>query len=384
MRIAIIGAGLIGGAAARHLARAGHDVVLIGPAEPGDKRCHDGVFASHYDEGRITRKLDPWAFWSRVSRESIARYGEIEAESGISFYTEAGAMLAGPADGTLIRQTAEVQEAAGFPAERLTGGALAERFPFFAFAPGTLALYEATAAGHISPRRLARAQRVAAERAGARYLAAEAQGLDETAAGISVATSEGPVRADRALVATGGFTDVLLPGALPLSVYARTVALFEIDAAEAARLSSMPSLIALLPNGEDPYLLPPIRYPDGRLYLKLGGDPVDVPLEGRAALGDWFRGGGSAEVGARLEAMIRKRMPGLAIRRTVTDACVTTYTPADRPAIGRLSDRVAVAVAGCGRGAKCSDELGRLGGLAVLGAALPDWAELQPVAARAA
>ncbi len=384
MRIAVIGAGLIGGAAARHLAKAGHDVVLIGPPEPADKRGHHGVFGSHYDEGRITRKLDPWAFWSRVSRESIARYAEIEAESGIPFYTGAGAMLAGPADGALIRQTAEVQEAAGFPAERLTGAALAERFPYFAFSGDTLALYEATGAGHISPRRLARAQQAAACRAGARHLAVEAEGLEETGTGVRIATAEGRVEADRALVATGGFTDLLLPGALPLSVYARTVALFEIDAAEAARLSGMPSLIALLPNGEDPYLLPPIRYPDGRLYLKLGGDPVDVPLEGRAALGDWFRGGGSAEVGARLEAMIRERMPGLAIRRTVTDACVTTYTPADRPAIGRLSSRVAVAVAGCGRGAKCSDELGRLGGLAALGEALPDWAELEPVTSRAA
>jgi len=210
-------------------------------------------------------------------------------------------------------------------------------------------------------------------------LPAEAEGIEETGAGVRIATTAGPVTADRALVATGGFTDLLLPGALPLKVYARTVALFELDPEEAARLAGMPSLIVLLPNGEDPYLLPPIRYPDGRIYLKLGGDPVDVPLERRAALGDWFRSGGSAEVGARLEAMVRERMPGLAIRRTRTDACVTTYTPTDRPAIGRLSDRVAVAVAGCGRGAKCSDELGRLGGLAVLGEALPDWAEVQPV-----
>ena len=180
-------------------------------------------------------------------------------------------------------------------------------------------------------------------------------------------------------MATGGFTDGILPGALPLTVHARTVARFEVDEGEAARLAGMPALIWLEDGGEAPYLLPPIRYPDGRIYLKLGGDPQDVALQGAAAIGNWFRSGGSAEVGAQLEAMVRARMPGLAIRRVVTDACVTTHTPADRPAIGRLSERVAVAVAGCGRGAKCSDELGRLGGLVLLGEALPDWAEVQAV-----
>ena len=55
MRIAIIGRGLIGSAAARHLAEAGHEVVLIGPGEPANYASHPGVFGSHYDEGRITR-----------------------------------------------------------------------------------------------------------------------------------------------------------------------------------------------------------------------------------------------------------------------------------------------------------------------------------------
>ncbi|RBI86306.1 N-methyl-l-tryptophan oxidase [Rhodosalinus halophilus] len=382
MRVAVIGAGLIGGAAARHLATAGHAVTLIGPNEPADKRAHRGVFASHYDEGRITRRLDPAEFWSRVSRASIDRYAEIEAASGVSFHSPVGAMLAGPERGAAIRSTAAVQAAAGFEAETLRAPDLARSFPYFAFPDTTLALHEMGGAGHISPRRLAVAQRTAALRAGARHVSAEATGIEKTAGGIRIATGAGEVEADRVLVATGGFTDGLLPGLLPLSVYARTVARFEVDKEEAARLDGMPALIWLENGGEAPYLLPPIRYPDGRIYLKLGGDPEDVALHGATEIGDWFRSGGSAEVGARLEAMVRDRMPGLAIRRVVTDACVTTYTPADRPAIGRVSARVAVAVAGCGRGAKCSDELGRLGALAVLGEALPDWAEVQDVAPR--
>ena len=95
MVIAVIGAGMIGAAAARHLTQDGHEVVLIGPPEPQDKSTHHGVFGSHYDEGRITRALDPWPFWSRASRASIARYCQIEADSGIRFFHETGTVMAG-------------------------------------------------------------------------------------------------------------------------------------------------------------------------------------------------------------------------------------------------------------------------------------------------
>lgn len=374
MAIAVIGRGLIGSAAARHLAKAGHEVVLIGPGEPTEKTTHAGVFASHYDEGRITRKLDPWPFWSRVSRAAIGRYAEIEAESGVSFFSAVGAMMAGPADGDLMGRVEAVAEEAGFAFDRYEGAALAKRFPYFQFPEGTLALHEPSGAGHISPRRLVRAQGIAAQRAGARIVEATASGFSETPAGVTVETDAGPVQADRVLVAAGGFTNMLLPGALPVKVHARTVALFEIDEDEAARLSGQPSLIYLKPNGEDPYLLPPIRYSDGRIRLKLGGDPEDVRLEGTEAIKAWFRSGGSSQVADALTGQVRERMPGLAIRNVTRDACVTTYTERDTPIIGALSDRVAVAVAGCGRGAKCSDELGRLGAEAVLGRCDPDLA----------
>ncbi|MHC0052370.1 FAD-dependent oxidoreductase [Actibacterium sp. D379-3] len=372
MAIAVLGRGLIGSAAARHLACAGEEVVLIGPSEPADKTSHTGVFASHYDEGRITRALDPWRFWSKVSRASIARYAQIEADSGVRFFSDVGAMMAGPARGDFIRQVDTVRAEAGIVAERYGGAALAARFPYFDFPEGTLALYEPSGAGYISPRNLVRAQGVAAQRAGARIIDATATGITEDAAGVTVQTDAGPVVADRVLAAAGGFTNMILSRPLPLRVYARTVALFEIDAQEEARLAGMPSLIYLKPNGEDPYLLPPIRYPDGKTYLKLGGDPADVPLADAAAVKAWFRSGGSADVAERLTAQMRERMPGLAIRSVQRAACVTTYTDRDVPLIDRLSDRVAVAVAGCGRGAKCSDELGRLGAEAVLGRCDPE------------
>ncbi|EAQ03687.1 hypothetical protein OB2597_10606 [Pseudooceanicola batsensis HTCC2597] len=374
MKLAVIGAGLIGSAAARHLARQGRDVTLIGPGEPADKTAHDGVFASHYDEGRITRGLDPMPFWSRASRAAIARYAEIEEASGIRFYSEVGCLMAGPEGSPQVENMRAVAARDAIPCEEHDDASLSGRFPCFAFPPDTAALFEAKDAGHISPRALTRAQIVAATRAGARHIAAEVTGFDETAGGVRVTTAAETLTFDRILLATGGFSRLLLQDRLPIEVYARTVALFEIDAVETRRLAGMPSLIYLDPEGENPYLLPPIRYPDGRTYLKMGGDPEDVVLTTRQELADWFRSPGTPGVGAAIEAMIRDRMPGLRIERSATMSCVTTYTPDEHPHITALSDRVFTAIGGCGRAAKNSDELGRLGALRLTDQPLPDWA----------
>lgn len=380
MTIAVIGRGPIGSAAARHLARAGQAVVLIGPGEPAQKATHRGVFASHWDEGRITRALDPDPFWSAVSRASIARYAEIEAESGIGFFTESGAMIAAPAGGDYMRDVAAVQAEAGINAETLTGAALAARFPCFAFPDGIEARYEPRGAGHVNPRRMVAAQTEAARRAGAEVMDATALRLDITAKGARVITDAGDVPADRVLVANGGWANTLLPEPLPLAVHARTIAFFAQDAHAqdtfaqdtfaqdtAAAPGGMPTLVYRTPAGEVPYLLPPIRYPDGQHYVKIGGDPEDSLLDTPEAVGDWFRSGGSVEVGVYLRTLIEGLMPGLDTSRMHVEPCVTVFTPEDRPAIRRLGARLAVAVAGCGRGAKCADELGRMAAEVVAG-----------------
>ena len=94
----VIGKGMIGSAAARHLAERTDRVALIGPDEPRDPATHDGAFADHYDEGRITRILDPHLVWAKLARESIRRYRDMESRSGIAFYHEVGQLSVGPLD----------------------------------------------------------------------------------------------------------------------------------------------------------------------------------------------------------------------------------------------------------------------------------------------
>lgn len=376
--LAVIGRGLIGAAAARHLAAAGHGVALIGPDEPLDRAAHPGPFASHHDEGRITRALEADPFWSRVSRAAIARYPEIAAASGIDFFTEAGAVIAGPADGPQMRAVAATAEAEALQADRLEGVGLLMRLRALRFPEGTLAFHERRGAGHISPRRLVAAQTEAARRAGARIVAAPVRRLSEDATGVTVETDTGSLRAGRALVAAGAWSGALLPGLPPLAVFARTVALFVLDRVEAARLASLPALVVYGPDGRDCYVLPPIRYPDGRVLLKIGGDPVDRRLTSAAEIDAWFRTAGDTEVGTHLATRLGTLIPDFRPEGMETAPCVTTFTARASPLIARLSDRIAVATAGCGRGAKCSDELGRLGARALLGGPEPELAGLGP------
>ncbi|MHA3915013.1 NAD(P)/FAD-dependent oxidoreductase [Halovulum sp. GXIMD14793] len=363
--IAVIGRGLIGSAAARHLAKAGHETILIGPSEPHNFRQHTGVFASHYDEGRITRRLDAHPFWSKVGEAAIQRYAQIEAESGIHFFTECGALIIASEDCPYIAGVAEINK--HVDATRLDPTELSQRFPYFRFDPGSVGFHEATQAGHVSPRRLVAAQTEAARRHGARIVDAVAEALTDT----GVRTAMGDIAADHVIVATGAYGNTLLPEPLALQVYARTITFLEIDPPEAARLSGMPSSIWRLPDGRDPYMLPPIRYPDGRTFLKLGGDPSDTLLSSGDDISDWFRSGGNADVAAHHHQTVEDLIPGLSIAATHHAPCAVTFTKTGLPYIDRQSDRLTLAIGGCGAAAKSSDELGRLAAEAAFGQSDP-------------
>jgi glycine/D-amino acid oxidase-like deaminating enzyme len=367
IKLAVIGRGLIGSAAARHLSKMGHDVALIGPDEPADFSRHNGVFGSHYDEGRITRRFDPEPFWVQMNCAAISRYSEISSESGVEFYREVGVLHVGSGESPDVASVSRITAEAGILCEAYNDVGLAERFPLLRSTAGMQGYFEPRNAGYISPRRLVRAQTIAAERAGARIINGPALGISESGSGVTIRTRSGSVDAERVLVAAGGHTQSLLGQSLGFTVYGRTAALFRLGAAEVQRLAGMPSMRCIGPKGENPYILPPIPYPDGQTWLKLGGDPVDLPLESEADIKDWFRSGGSIPVADVLQKQILDRIRDLKFEERRVVPCMTTYGKSGLPCIGPLSERVSVAFCCYGKSAKCSDELGRLGSMALLG-----------------
>ena len=215
-------------------------------------------------------------------------------------------------------------------------------------------------AGYISPRNLVKAQTICAEKSGAIVWDTIALAITEQASRVLISTQASEIEADQVLVAAGGFANMVLPTAALIQAYARTVAFFELTANEAERLKAMPSLVLYLKNGRDSYILPPIMYPYGKTYLKIGGDPTDVPLNNVDEMKAWLKNVGNQDVADHLTELLLDFIPELEFISRHHEACMTTFTTDDLPLITRQSDRITVAVAGCGRGAKCSDELGRM------------------------
>ncbi|MEM9032930.1 MAG: FAD-dependent oxidoreductase, partial [Pseudomonadota bacterium] len=362
-RIVVVGRGLIGSAAARHLGESMEGIACVGPDEPPDRAPHDGVFASHYDEGRMTRHVDPWPEWSITARRSIARYRDLEARSGLSFYSPVGYLGLGCTGSTYNARCAETGKANGAAIELLDANAVRARYPFLSIRDDADGLVETGGAGYISPRRMVRAQTALAERAGVTCVRQPARAIRAVSAGVEVELWDGRVlAAEKALIAAGAFTAAcgLSPKNLGLTVYGRTVVLARIEGDAVKPLERMPTMIDAS-NGA--YILPPIRYPDGYSYLKIGvGTEADPQLAKLKDLQTWFKSEGSEGDRTEFTTHIRELIPVLeGCQFWCTDTCAVTRTSSGLPIIDWvLDDRIAVAVGGCGKGAKGADEWGRI------------------------
>jgi sarcosine oxidase len=365
----VIGKGLMGAAAARHLSAARQRVALIGPEEPAERATHQGVFGSHYDEGRITRILDPDPIWALLAQRSIARYRDIEARSGVPFYYETGHLAVGPAPQTADDYVARVQAVGndlGVVYDTCTDAALAEQFPYLAFAPGSVGMYQPDTSGHVSPRAQVRAQATIAGQQGTRLIAETVQSVSQSGPYVEVRTDAGNLyRAAQVLIATGGFSNTrqLLPRPLVMDVYARTIVLMELNATDLERLRGMPSIIYKPHNPHERcYILPPIQYPNGNYYIKIGGSPHDNTLTSLDELGDWFRSRGRDAAAQHLSAMLHAIVPGLQPVSVHTESCVTSLTPSGQLYADKLpGGRIGILTGGNGSAAKSADEIGRLG-----------------------
>ncbi|MFT5142079.1 MAG: sarcosine oxidase [Rhodothermales bacterium] len=374
--VLVIGAGLMGSAAARHCADAGASVILIGPDEPPDLRNHTGVFASHYDEGRITRTLDRSAVWGELARRSMERYAALEDRTGIDFHESRGFLRVDPPGSPAPDDVGKVEKELKASYQTLSPGELKAQLPDFDFPEGYTGMLERGLAGVINPRRLLEAQHEALRLAGGRVIRHVVHRLDRDGGAFAVRVPEGTIRAERLIVATGAVTGLrpLTPERVPLRVAVETVWLARVTEGEAARMTASPPLPGLwyemdwhatIPHI---YFLPPIRYPDGHWYLKIGGDAdPGVPLENMEDVRRFFAAGGTATRAVELREIIHRLLPRLSLDQGMAMPCILCYTAHGRPYIHQFPDGTVVAAGGNGSAAKSSDEIGRLAARRSLG-----------------
>jgi glycine/D-amino acid oxidase-like deaminating enzyme len=374
--IAVIGKGLIGSGAIRHLALSQPDLKLciIGPDEPQNRKTHEGVFASHYDQGRITRVLDPSPIWGQLARQSIAQYPLIESSSGIQFHHRVGCLRA-----TDIQEKVDTIDAVADkfspPYTRLNANDCQELYPFLSFSDDFTAWDETGDAGYINPRALIQAQLKVAENNGATIIRKIVDSIIDDADIVTIQTRDGEtIRAKKVLISTGGYTNTLLDTKLELPTKTHTILLVEVDKEDIQRLQTMPSIISTFdhPDVSSLYMLPPVVYPDGKTYIKLGAsgrkeeltpaeehylDTVDNDTE----VLDWFHTDGRADIVEHLKKAVHRMIPNLNVLSYQSVPCLLTYTAHGNPYIDKVGQGIYIATGGNGAAAKSSDEIGRLG-----------------------
>jgi sarcosine oxidase len=242
------------------------------------------------------------------------------------------------------------------------------------FPDGLTVLHERGGAGFIDSRKLVAAQTTIAQQQGTVLIDETVQSLRCLADHVAIRTNSGrEVSARKVVVAAGAYTTFLLPRSLDFFIKPRTIVMAQLSSAESQRLAQMPTTI--YSNGvagaelEGTYSVPPAQYPDGHIYLKIGGQLPDIqPLQTEAEIKQWFKQGGSQHEADLLQAVLFDMVPNLQAERIVTKPCVVTDTAHGYPYIDTIEDgRIVVAAGGNGAAAKSSNEIGRLASLLARG-----------------
>lgn len=345
MRIAVVGMGGTGSAAARFLAEAGHEVHAFEQFQIGHER------GSSHGASRIIRYTYPDPLYTALMGEAYPLWERLERDAGESLLVKTGGVFFGRADSVPLRQAIESLRVCRRPHEVLSRSDALARFPAFHLDPDETALVEPDT-GFLRASACVAAQVRLAVRAGAT--------LRENTPIVSIRTHTTPpivtlasgdeIPFDRVIVTAGPWMGKLLATlALPLTVTQQTVVYLEPNAP-----FSLP--VVWIDLDSLFYGFPPDgRIPGVKLAEHVAGRPIDPdaardPDAQAAAVGDAV-------------AYAARRMPALAGARVAySQTCLYTNTPDEDFRLGSPPGQPDVfVVSGCsGHGFKFTVLLGRI------------------------
>ncbi len=373
--IVVVGRGLIGSATARQFAKAGTNVVLIGPTEPEDYHNHNGVFGSHYDSGRIVRILDPDPYYAKIAKASIAQYRPLENQTGTIFFHEVGYLSV--TNNRDYYTNVETVQREYFPdAEYFSQKDAVERFPYFKFPLDVNIIYQQTMGGYINPRIQITAQNKSFEMYGGRIIDDLVIKISQNDTSISVCTNNEKLKCRKVVIATGAYANIggLIPKEIEYEVVPHTVVYGEIANQQLPSLKGMPSLSYRYGNDQMRYIyfMPPVLYPDGKHYVKIGHSFGDSLPINRESLTKWFQSDGDMNRVEWLTDTLKSLIPGIKFKSFSSKSCVTSRSPTGKQYIDQFEDtQIFSLLADNGQCAKSADELGCIAKEFVLNGSFP-------------
>ena len=136
MKVAVIGIGGTGSAAARFLARAGHEVVGFEQFTVGH------VWGSSHGESRIIRYTYADEVYTRMMGEAYPLWRELEAEAGADLLARTGGLFFGAWGSPVVASAQAALDGARVPYERLDAAQARSRFPALRLADTEAALFQ--------------------------------------------------------------------------------------------------------------------------------------------------------------------------------------------------------------------------------------------------
>lgn len=348
LEVAVVGLGAVGSAAARELAARGHRVVGLDSHEPPHR-----LGSTHGESRMIREAYFEGPFYVPLVRRAGERWRDVERASGRALLRRTGGLMLGPADGELVRGSRRSAEAHGLPHEVLTPAEVRRRFPDFRLPEGALAVFEPRA-GYLDPEACVRTLlELAAARGAELRTGVTVRGWDAEGSGVRLHTTEGPLHADRLLLAAGARLPGLLRGLdLPLRIE-RTVQ-FWFRPREADVLDPERSPVYVFETASGPIWYGFPRRPRGiKVGFHHGSEAADADAVRREV---------DEEEVETMRAALEGGLPRAAGELAETSVCVYTLTPDRHFVLDRHPDHEGVVVASAcsGHGFKFATVLGEV------------------------
>jgi sarcosine oxidase len=328
--VAVVGAGLLGLACARALARRGVAVILLEQAEVGHDACGSKgscrIFRLGYDD----------ADWVRMAMRAREPWAELEDECGRQLLQPTPHLTFGPELGGVRA----AMRSAGAPCELLTTAEAAARFPELSI--GGPALLE-TASCVISAD--AALQALAAAVPDIRT-GTTVTGLADDGHVVTLRTTSGTVTASAAVVSAGPWTRNLLASAGIAVPSAPTLEQVGYVAPLAEPAPAMP--IFICHGAEEPYGLPVPGSPLYKIGFHRSGPTTDPDRQEQEP---------DQHLTARLSRLARSYLPGFRAEPARSERCVYDNTPDNDFLVDRVG-RVVVGSGTSGHGFKFGPLLG--------------------------